>query len=88
MQEPMDFRTPVTRCPVCGHKLDAATAVNGKRPPIPGAVSVCIRCSALLIFDQDLNLRKLAKQDLIELRRDPQIWGMIVHIQQHISRRN
>lgn len=50
---------PVTFCPYCGTRLDAATPALGKGiTPSPGDASLCLRCSAWLVFDGDLRPRK------------------------------
>ena len=59
----MEFRdtpVPTSRCPFCGHKLDAAMAGDPKYPdviPKPGDVSVCISCASVLVFADDLTVR-------------------------------
>jgi hypothetical protein len=58
MTEPPFHQTPRTRCPYCGHKLNAAGLPSGDAAPAPGDYSVCIACAGVLIFGDDLALRK------------------------------
>ena len=41
-------------CPICFHKLDAATCVSGTAPPKPGDLTVCVYCAEPLMFDESL----------------------------------
>jgi len=50
-------RTAPDRCPECGHLLDAATNTEGPGAPGPGDFSVCISCTAILVFDEQRRLR-------------------------------
>jgi hypothetical protein len=59
------------RCPFCAHELDAVTPGPGEdadAAPSPGDFSVCIQCSAVLVFDGDpLALRAPTDAELQEV---------------------
>ncbi len=70
MDEFKSHRTPASKCPCCDAKLDAATGIGGDTPPDPGSFSICSYCKSLLVYDNDLALRKVTNEDLDEL--DPE----------------
>lgn len=43
-------------CPDCGYFTEAATGINNQRPPSPGAVSICISCGGVAVWDADMRL--------------------------------
>ncbi len=45
------MRVIESACPKCNAKLDGATHVYGEGGPEPGDLSVCMYCSAALVFD-------------------------------------
>jgi len=60
---------PVSYCPECDYEMDAATDVqqgNNARPS-PGDVSICLKCTAFLEFDENLHLRTLPLAKLRDL---------------------
>ena len=63
----IDHRVPGSRCPLCGHKLDAAMGIDSDEPPDPGDYSVCINCASPLVYNDDLSLRLMTGQELREL---------------------
>jgi hypothetical protein len=69
----MDPREGITetQCPECGHVLDAAEAVDDPEVrPSPGDLSICIKCSAILIFTEDMSIRLATDAELDELAED------------------
>lgn len=58
---------PDNACPVCGARLDAATAVRQDARPDPGDVSVCAYCASVLRFDRELYLYAPAKEEVRDL---------------------
>lgn len=55
---PNSYDLPVTHCPHCGHKHDAATNLEAPRAPGQGDVSICLECGGIAVFDADpLRLR-------------------------------
>jgi hypothetical protein len=53
-------------CPFCGANLNEATSLKGSEPT-PGALSVCLHCSAALVLNDDLTVRELTARDLDKL---------------------
>ena len=51
-------------CPSCGKKLDAATHPTEDVAPLPGDVTICLCCQDILIFTEDLGLRRPTDQEL------------------------
>lgn len=46
-------------CPECGEMMDAATCMEkDASPPSVGDVTVCIDCTAILVFDKDMKLER------------------------------
>jgi hypothetical protein len=77
----MTVRLPPCLCPVCESKLDAAAATNGDgSPPKSGDVTVCIYCTALLEFTDDLKVKQVDIKSVEPELRDV-IAIMIVEIQ-------
>lgn len=69
---PLDVTTdtPPTKCPECGHKIDAAT---GPVVPKAGDVSICIYCSAINVFNADRTIRPATDEEMREFAGDPRI---------------
>lgn len=60
-----------SKCPSCGHILDAATPIdNLGEPPQPGDLSVCISCTNFLRYTLDMLLEILPEDDLLQLPTD------------------
>jgi hypothetical protein len=56
-----------SKCPECGHLLDAAFAIGSDARPRPNDLSVCIQCGEILCFNADLTLRRSTVQERSEL---------------------
>ena len=54
-----------SNCPKCNKFLDAVTAEDGVKSPIPGDLSICFYCGELLIFNNNIELEKIP-QDLFD----------------------
>jgi hypothetical protein len=66
-------RLPLSRCPHCGKKLDAASRMEGPQPlPKPDDLTVCIGCGEVLAFDGRLHLRKVSATELATVARSVQ----------------
>ena len=63
------YRLPESLCPECGYKLDAATCVegDGANPPDPGDVSYCLNCGQVLIYAENLSVRRPTREEIAEL---------------------
>lgn len=56
-------RHSTTPCPFCDAPLDAATSPEGYTP-FPGCWTVCLVCTQLLIFTDDMRLREATPAEL------------------------
>ena len=63
------------KCPACGAKLDAATSPDGRATPVPGDVSICIKCATVLEFDDSLSVILLTEETRSELPEE--VWAEI-----------
>jgi hypothetical protein len=53
-------------CPFCEYVMDASKEVSGKSvSPTVGDYSICFNCTNILIFDEDLSLRRTNEDDEI-----------------------
>ena len=64
--DPGDSEARIMRCLNCNQSLDAASAFDEKARPSPNDLTVCLYCSHLMAFDDDLNLRPLTDAEIIE----------------------
>lgn len=64
--------TPARMCPCCGYATDSASTLDGARgrAPSPGDFSLCLRCSAILVYGPDLGLLRAPDAALAELARE------------------
>jgi hypothetical protein len=54
-----DYPTPESLCPACGYRMDASVIASLEdQPPRPGDISLCGRCGKVMIFSDDLTLRR------------------------------
>lgn len=69
---------PPSACPDCGYQTDAATSATKSEEsrPSPGDVSICMRCSAFLRFDDNMHLVALTS---LELRELPKVTRDMLH---------
>lgn len=80
-------------CPVCHHKLDAASNAgpDDDTPPGPGDFTVCINCASVLVFSDDMTLRRPEAEDMIGLPMEVtlQLWRTKAAIEHmHQSEKN
>ena len=61
-------KTPECKCPFCGHILTAATGTTVS--PKEDDLSICVNCTALLIFNPDLILEAPSKEVLDSISLD------------------
>jgi hypothetical protein len=64
---------PVNHCLGCGHMLDAASAVDANAKPSPGDATICLHCRHVMMFDENLALRDLTVDELIEAMKDDRV---------------
>jgi hypothetical protein len=65
-------RMPVSRCPHCGRKLDAASTLAAAHAPQPQPddLVVCFGCGEALKFDRRLRLVRVSAAELAALEPD------------------
>jgi len=68
-QKPEDwaYTVPDSGCPNCGKVLDRASeTLREKKKPKPGDCSVCMYCCAVLVFDDNLRMRRATLRERTE----------------------
>lgn len=73
---------PDNRCPYCNALTDCATDPFDDSRPSPGDASVCIKCSEVAVFADDLSLRKPTEEEAMDFSSDLRIARCQVVIQQ------
>ena len=65
-------------CPVCEHQLDGFTNPHEEEHPLPGDVSVCLKCATVLQFDESLMLVKASEEIVAETKEmiDPILYAV------------
>lgn len=64
-------------CLGCGKLVDAATSfADPAAKPSPGDITICLDCGHVMAFADDLKLRSLTDQELIEIAADPEILAL------------
>lgn len=63
--------TPISKCPVCGYQVDCATPVvsnpSKRIKPIPGDLTLCMKCGELMSFDENLKLCSAKLENIMGL---------------------
>ncbi len=74
MTLPAPHRMAYAPCPRCRHTLTGAGSLSQPEPPKHGDLTVCLRCAAVLQFDQSpigtLGLRLMSAADLSNLEEE------------------
>lgn len=62
------IRLPNDECPTCHYKFDSATEVTGKQHrPRVGDITICLNCGDVLIFNDDMTIRQVEDDELLNL---------------------
>lgn len=68
-------RTPLNYCLDCNMLIDAGTPSNVEapdvRPPQGGDLAICIQCAHVMIYADDLTVRDLTDEEVVEVASDP-----------------
>ena len=66
----MDVETemPSSQCCECGHSMDR---VSGPISPVPGDLTLCIRCGSLNALGVDMRLRAPTQDEMLTVAADP-----------------
>jgi hypothetical protein len=76
---------PLSRCPVCGYAMDAATCAFEKKPkPKTGDFGVCMKCGEILVFSQTMTLREAKLDDFMSC--GPTLFQQLDRVQQLIRK--
>ena len=64
---------PSAPCPGCGQILDGAAPANPELTarPRPGDLTICIHCSSMLAYTDDLGLREATAEEMSVILCDP-----------------
>jgi len=74
-------RTPRNKCLNCGFWTEAASTPDGSAgAPTEGSLSVCIKCGAVMMFDQDLRLRGMTASEMDSLLADHELMGTLAKL--------
>jgi hypothetical protein len=66
-------KVPVSVCLGCGKRMDGATAIDHRKAPAPGNITICIGCGHIMAFGDDMRLRALTDAEMIEIAGDPRV---------------
>lgn len=71
------FDISEARCPSCRHAVNSASNMHGKRP-LPGDITVCVRCAAVSQFDVKMRLNPVTQKQLDQLPPEhrKELWRM------------
>jgi hypothetical protein len=64
---------PFDACLNCGKRIDAAARVRDDERPEPGDITVCLGCGHLMAYADDMTLRELTGEEIVEIAGDPEI---------------
>lgn len=87
--EDQAYYKPENICPVCGYVLDSATSPENKKfVPAEGDVSICIRCTTILVFNKDLLSVLPDEETLHDLQSNHKQWTYLQRIRNAIKEQN
>ena len=79
-----NYRCPDGKCPICKDKVTGVASDDGQKP-IEGDLSVCANCGGYLIFQNDLTVRALDKEQLRRIEADdPMMWAEMQRIREQV----
>jgi hypothetical protein len=65
-----------TPCTNCGKLLDAASMIGVEgdmRGPQGGDITVCLKCRHIMAYNDDLSLRDLTDEEIVDVAGNPQL---------------
>jgi hypothetical protein len=68
-----EFVTPKAECAHCGYKIDRAANTVRNEKPHPGDFTICMACAKVLVFNEDLKLRKPSPEETERANKNPWI---------------
>jgi len=69
----LNLEVPDAHCSYCDRLLDRALASDGVSRPAPGDISICMYCTKVNIWTDDLQLRKPTEQERVEMLKNPKL---------------
>jgi hypothetical protein len=66
----------VPQCVDCGKRLDGAAGVDTDDAPDPGDFTVCAYCGNIMVYDDDLSLRRPNAAEAREIAGDKRILAL------------
>lgn len=66
---------PAHLCPTCGDRNNAASNMEGYTPHA-GAVSICINCGEITVFNEDLTQRIPTEEEMVDIKENGS-WAQI-----------
>jgi hypothetical protein len=57
-------RHSTSSCLNCGYEIDASTITGSTHSPKPGNIGICIRCSHIMAYDEELKVRELTSEEM------------------------
>lgn len=76
----------VSSCPYCNAFLDAAADLTGvAAKPKEGSISICTKCSEIVVFGKDLKLRKPNFEDWSNITSNPEFEKRLIEAQEKIK---
>ena len=76
--------TPPNCCPYCGYKVDCAGGDGTPQPNSIDSISLCLNCQNVLLFNEDLTVRKPTGEELTALKASPH-WNEVQTVIQSIK---
>lgn len=77
--------TPPNRCPYCGYEVDCAGGDGTPEPNSIDSISLCLNCQNVLLFNDDLTVRKPTDEELTALKASLH-WNEVQTVIQSIKR--
>jgi hypothetical protein len=75
---------PTSQCPFCGYEMDRAThPEDNSIKPSPGDLSICLKCTSILRFDDGMRLAALEPEEFSRLPQEQQDY---LHHMQRVGR--
>jgi hypothetical protein len=68
-----NYHVPGSRCLNCSKIVDAAGPVSDGRAPQPGDISLCFYCHHVQAYGEDMNLRPLTDEEIVEIAGMPEL---------------
>ena len=68
-----DHEIPGGVCVNCGKTVDWAFSIGSDAVPEPGDITVCGLCGHIMAFSEDLTLRELSDEEIVDVAGDERL---------------